>query len=516
MAIALPAPATPQLGSVETIRAAGSEYATATFQQTQVHVSGPDVVPKSALEEVIAGGESLSDVVRQIQAAYYAAGYPAVQVSYALAEPDLYVLVSLGKVDRIDAPAPYDKYFAGIAPADPLTDEALEPARTLASLHADRAGERAMPTFKTSDQGVVLSIEPDEQGPDKGALGVEYGNPGNRFVGRHFLDYSLRASLASGDEFKGSGRHALTGMEGDDSAAGYHEHSLGWSKVTTLGLFGITGRYVNYQQNLPLQTGGARTVFDGDIRQAEAEFLHLLSADFDSRWTVGAKLDYTRKDFATNRSNVVVQRQEYGSGEISTDYATVFSPVGLHTDFAAGVAVRSGLGNNKTDEALVLADLGYLMYRPNISMTLQLGTKLNFSLGASGQITSDTLPEQQQWVLGGIGNGEAYLPGVAAGDSGGIARAQFEFNAGQVSGLTLVPRVFAEYAYTRYEDPIMVLDQPDGDQSFADAGVSLGLSYADFVEISVSYAESFAEDGIDKGVLKDADANVFFKVGIQL
>lgn len=514
MPIALPAPADPQLGTVETIQAAGAEYVTVAFQQTQVHVKGPDVVSKAVVQDAITSGESLSDVVRQIQAVYYAAGYPSVQVSYALAEPDLYVLVALGKLDRIDAPAPYDAYFAGIAPAEPLTDEALEPARTLASLHADRAGETAMPRFQTGPEGTVLSIEPEAHGPDQGAVGAEFGNPGNRFVGRHFLDYYARASFASGDEIKGSGRHALIGLEDDEDSRGYHDHSLGWSRVTSLGLFGITGRYVNYQQDLVLGGNAVPTRFDGDIRQAEAAWLYLLSAGFESRWTLGAKLDYTRKDFSTTLGEAVAQRQEYGSAEASTEYATIIRALGLQTDLTAGFALRSGLGDNQIDDPTTLADLGYLMFRPSASLRTQLSSSLSFGLGFNGQFTGDTLPEQQQWVIGGVGNGEAYLPGVAAGDSGGVARAQLELRASEIGSFTLVPRVFAEYSYARFEDPFA--GQPSGDQSVADAGVSLGLSYAKLLEVSVSYAESLDDSGIDKAILRDADANVYFKIGIQL
>lgn len=514
MPIALPAPATPELSNIDTVRGQAAELVTAAFQQTQVHVHGPDVVDKSALEAAITSGDDLSDVVRQIQAVYYAAGFPAARVLYARSETDLYVQVSLGKVDRIDAPAPYDAYFRNLAPIDPLTDEALEPARTMASLHADRAGERAMPTFKSGPEGVVLSIEPNATGPDQGEVGIEFGNPGNRFVGRHFLDYFGRASLASGDEIRGTGRHAMIGLEDDPSAAGYSDHSVGWTRVTTLGLFGITGRYVGYQQALTLVGDTDATRFDGDIRQAEAAWLYLLSADFDSRWTVGAKLDYTRKDFARNSDDALVQRQEYGSAELSTEYGSVVRPLGLYTDLTGGIAVRSGLGDDKTDVLTTRADLGYLMLRPSASARVRLGSSLGLGIGVSGQFTEDTVPEQQQWVLGGVGNGEAYLPGVAVGDSGALGRVQLEWNVGDVSGVRIVPRLFAEYAYAKLESPLP--GQPAGDQTFADAGVSLGFAYGNSLEVSVSYAESFEEDGIDQAVLDDADANVFFKVALRL
>ncbi len=526
MPIALPAPTTPELGSADVLRSQGGDYVTASLKQNQVHVHGPEVVPKETVEMAITGAENLSDAVRRIQGVYYLAGYPAVRVVYALAEPDLYVSVSLGKVTKVEAPERYAVYFRGITSADPLTDDALEPARTLASLHADRAGQSAIPTFVPDGDGSVLRIEPDDNGPGRSGMGLGFGNPGNRFVGRHFTDWFARHSFTTGDELLATGRYGMEGLDNNEGSDGYNEFTLGWGKVTPWGLLGLQGRNVDYQQNLaavpPTTTSDKYT---GNIRQAELGWTGLLSSNFYSRWGVGAKVDYTRKSFdgiridapvvdgpPALRHEVLVQRQEYGSVELSTLYSLIVNPLDFQTELSAGVAVRSGLGSNKRDKATTLADLGYLLFRPTLGAKTKLSDLLTLRLSAIAQITSDTLPEQQQWVVGGIGNLESYLPGVASGDSGALGRVQLETSSYEFATVKFVPAVFAEYGYAKNEKPFD--GQSGATQSLADGGVSLAMVRGPF-EAAVSYAESFHEKNVTKEALHDSDANLFFRVAMK-
>lgn len=517
MAIALPPPSTPELAPVDVVRAGGSEILKLSWQQNTIHVLGVEQIDKSLIEVAITTAGSLSDVVRQIQAVYYIAGYPAVQVRYALVEPDLYMLVVPGKITRVVAAEPYGKYFDGLAGADPLTDDALEPPRILASIHSDRNGEDPTVVFQPEEGGAALVVKSSESGPPQGTAGLEFGNPGNRFSGRYLANYFGRAAFGGGDEFRFEGRNAFTGLEKSSSPAeGYQEYALGWNRVNTLGLLGLQARYVGYQQEFDLDLGvGDRTRFSGKILQYEASLVHPLAASFNSRWNLSVKADYTKKTYEIFRLNQDVQRQEYGSAEIGTDYAQVLSLGSQRIDFSAGVAVRSGLASDETDVAIKAADFGYLLYRPTLNLALPIGSSTTLGLTVAGQFTSDTLPEQQQWVVGGIGNGEAFLPGVAAGDSGGVARLSLQDRL-QLFGLPVTPRVFVEYGFATFENPFEDLGQEGSTQSVADAGVSLAVRVSRQVEARASYAESFEEKNISDAALDAADANLFFSVAVTL
>ena len=161
----------------------------------------------------------------------------------------------------------------------------------------------------------------------------------------------------------------------------------------------------------------------------------------------------------------------------------------------------------------MLADLGYLLFRPTVSAKANVADWLSLRLMAIAQISDDTLPEQQQWVVGGIGNVESYLPGVASGDSGGLARFQFEFKSYEMATVKIAPTLFVEYGYAKYENPFDVV-QSGATQSLADGGLSLGFSSGPF-DASFSYAESFHEKNVAKDALHDSDANMFFRVAMK-
>lgn len=513
MAVTLPPELPPQELAVEQLQQQGSEVAAFSFQENRVHLLGPQVLSADAAASAAVNATSLSDVVRNLASLYYAAGYPAAQLTYGLSGQDLYVVARLGQITSVTGPEEIKPYFDGLVGVAPLTDNALEPRRALASIHANRAGVEVEPvlTPDASGNGYAMDLKPLPLSPDPTTLKAEFGNPGNRFVGRHFLDLDIRHGFATGDEFAATWRSALTGLNEHDDAEDFHEETLSWNRVTRLGIFGLSGRNIDYSIDV-----GAVPV-NGDLQQAEAGWLFPLAASFSSRWTVNAKVDYTKKELSLQANGLVAQDQEYGSAEAGTAFAYTYALGGTRfADFDAGVAVRKGLGNDKTDELTTAADLGYLLFRPQASAKLAFDEHLSTRLDLYAQITSDTLPEQSQWVMGGIGNVYSYLPGVATGDSGGLARLQVEYKdiGGDVFGLRLTPRAFVEYGYTKFENS--VAGQISGTPSIADAGVELSASLSSWLDASIAYAKSFHDKDIDQDTLDDSEANLYFRVALKL
>jgi hemolysin activation/secretion protein len=253
------------------------------------------------------------------------------------------------------------------------------------------------------------------------------------------------------------------------------------------------------------------TRFTGEIRQGELAWVYPLSGSFNHRWNLTSKVDYTHKDYEITLLSLQVQKQEYGSAEIGTDYSRIVALGDQRVDISAALAVRSGLGEDHTDNDIRAADFGYLLFRPSLSITVPFGESFTAGLGLAAQITDDTLPEQQQWVMGGVGNVEAYLPGVAAGDSGGLARL-FGQTRFEVMGLPVTPRVFAEYGYSKlenpFEPPFVAVAQSGSTQTVIDAGVSLSVQVTRWLETRFSYAESLDESKIDQEALDATDANI--------
>ena len=164
---------------------------------------GTGVLDREALASATQQAATLSEIVRNLAALYYETGYPAAQLRYGLAGSDLYVVATLGKLGHVEGPAELTPYFDDLAGLDPLTDSAFKKRRVLATAHADRAGLQIEPVIRADESGeaYTMTLEPVPEPPDRTRLKTEIGNPGNRFVGRHFLDLDARHGLKTGDEF---------------------------------------------------------------------------------------------------------------------------------------------------------------------------------------------------------------------------------------------------------------------------------------------------------------------------
>src|SRR3546814_1514510 len=106
---------------------------------------------------------------------------------YAVDAQDIYLAIYRRRITAVQAPPALQPYFEPLLGA-PLTDSALEPRRALANVDADRAGIAAQARLQATEGGAQLRIEPDGRELPTTGMQVDFGNPGNRFVGRHFLD----------------------------------------------------------------------------------------------------------------------------------------------------------------------------------------------------------------------------------------------------------------------------------------------------------------------------------------
>lgn len=523
MAVELPPPSAPQQVTVEQVQQQGAQTAlNVPFQDYTLHVIGnKSKLGKDEIAEVIVGADSLSNAVRLINAAYYAAGYPGVKLSYALSGRELYILVDFGNVTSVKAPDVLDGYFDDLR--GPLTDAKLEPRRALASIHADRADLVADMALKDGDGGndSLVIKKRRKAKPDARGVKIEFGNPGNRYVGRHFIDVDLKGGIPSGDELRAFWRHGVTGINDADDAQDYNEQILGWNRVTPWGLFGVGGRYAYYNQTL------ASTPVDGVIYAGELYWMYVPAADFNGRWTVQAKVDRSSKETSTRSvtsptptcpgltpATETCQRELYTSAEIGSYYSFAQYPTDWRLEWATDLSVRQGLTNGAGFAFGAAVEQDYTLIRPGLHFTAKPTGELPFGLdtwkfGAdlTGQYSSNTLPEQQQFVLGGVGNLLGYLPGAGVGDSGALLRLRAEWQVFEIYDVSLTPRVFVEYGYASLNDNATV-----GDQSLADISGEVSLKFLNILEATVSAALPVTDNGVSDAQLDDSEADFFLKL----
>jgi len=526
MSVELPPPATPQQGTVEQLQSQATGGVTVTFQSYQLHVASNNILDTETVQNAVALADNLSNAVRNIGAAAYLEGYPASQVTYALSGQDLYVLVVPGKISGIRASEALKPYLNGLETADPMRDSDLEGHRALASLAADRAGINVFPVFEADGNGgQILDFEKNNQASDPTTIRVEFGNPGNRFASRYFGDLEIKTASVWGDEFRVFAREGIQNLNAKGKPGDYHEQNVGWNRVTPWGVFGINGRNINY--NYTATSATASTDLLGRIWVGEALWLYPIYSDFNSRWTAQVKVDRTSKegqfDATTTSPSITYQRELYTSAEVSTSYGDNFRFIGHSWNFTGGLAVRKGFGDNDTDTTFAAAgdsplhgNEGYLLFRPAATLKFFWNNSIASGIEASGQYSNNSVPEQQQWVLGGMGNLTSSLPGVVVGDKGYLGRLYTEVTLPIGAGLELRPKVFVERGAATYSHPNTALQQVDGAQSLTDAGLEVGVKFNQLIDASVGYAKSFNDKNITDATKDATDAHLYFRVSVKI
>jgi hemolysin activation/secretion protein len=491
MAIELPPPLPPQSVSAADLRAA-SAAATIEYKTYRIHMPPGSPLDAGEVRDAIAGAVSVSELVSALAHAYYADGELSTQLLYAVDGDDVYLALYPRKIVKIDAPDALRPYFAPLA-GTPLSDRDLEPRRALANVDADRAGIAAQAWLEPVEGGADLQIVPDGRKLPTNTASAEFGNPGNRFVGRHFLDLDLRHSDRSGNQFKLLWDTALTGIS-DGRADDYNEEGLSWDRVTTHGVWGVKAHAFDYAGH------GGR---DGQLREGELNWLLPVAASLHSRMLLDARVSYINRELDNGEATL---REEYPSIQIGMHYAYSASPAAGPLDIDVGTTFRKGL---RSDTAATGADFDYFLWRPTVSVNLALSDRWSTGMLLTGQLSNDTLPLESQWVLGGIDNIAAYLPGIAVGDIGAYGELDLQYHGWELLGVRVSPRAFVEYGLSRYERQSD--EATRGTAMLSDIGTELVANWR-FLEASLAIAAPIGHRRVSSALRDDSDANLLFRV----
>lgn len=507
MAIEFPPPPTPLLADTAVLQADASRAAVSVrVRGFTMLVHAPGVLDEAEILAAVAGLDDLSNAVRALATAAQRNGVLAPKTLYARSDETIYVSVYPATINRVTAPAQLSPYFDGLAKGDaPPSITAFERRRLLASVHANRMGFDYSPVFSVADGGGYdLTLKRGADAINAGAVRVNLSNAGNRFTGREFLDLDARSGTSAGDEFSVLARSAVKALGIDDEEPGsdYHEVQLGWSRVTPIGLFGIAGRYLDYRQQ------AAGVGFNGELWTVDAGYTGILRSTTTNRVTVQAKADYTYKQLEQAADGLLRQKEPYASAELGAAWSSSFRLSGLGFLSQTALIARQGFGDG--DPRLTRADLGYTLLRPSFSLRAQ-GAVLAGELQMSLQYADVTVPEQQQWIVGGNGSLYAYVPGVAVGDRGALVRLVGEYASVSAYTITFKPRVFVEFAAAEYAEEFA--DRPtDGVQTVTDAGAEVVLGFRPWLETALVAAIPLQDSGISQRTLDEARSNFFFRL----
>lgn len=493
MAIALPPPAEPQLVTAAEIRPNAKMKVQAgalTF-----YVADFCKIGTAQVARVAKAATTPAEIVRGLGASCYLLGYPAAMTRYAVDGQTLYIEVQRGRISSVEAPPTIKAYFAGLEKARYISAADLEKRRVLADSLSERAGDNyQMQLVPDGPDTSKLVIGNPTDGRDRLQLRAGFATNGNRYSGRYLADGQARYSWRDGTEaLLGVGAAVRPPQLRDDQSGPYHEASGSLTRVTTAGVIGADGRYVELKPTVPA-IDASGTVFpaglDGKITEAGLSWLVPLHATYTERVTMSMRVARVQQTFDFDSQRLLTER--YTKASVVVSMASRFAVTENHIfELQGGIDLTQGFSSTPFEPAGGGGRGQFSMARPAIRLSYQPGAAFTPAIEASAQFTSAALPQAEQVVLGGDAQ-RAFEPGTAAGDQGWRARATINHRPWSLGWLSLEPTLFAEYGAARFRDPPPVTA---GTAQRAAVGLEATVRLGSVVEFTGFVAEPILESG---------------------
>jgi len=510
MAIDLPPIIPPQLSTAERIQAhasAASDVIDTRVAGFAMRISGNRYLTKAQIEKISAASTTPSQAIRALNQAYYQMGHLLVAVYYAPDGENIHVHVVNGRLEGVEGPDVVKAHFRPLVGDADLTVDEFERRRVLAELQAQRMGrdyaisysvgedpERFVLVFKGAD---AADYEPTD-------FIVEAGNQGNRFLGRYFAGASVEHRLWEGSQLTLGYEGALTQWGETNGGRSYDALNAGFDRATRFGVYGLELNHVQYERDAELETPGqadtsflcvllglcsnilpttTQVVVESDTTVAALTGEQVLLASTRHRLAFSQRIEAVESEIMLDDGRQVLD-EPHTSAEAGLKYFKRSRWFDTDVRWSVQGFVEAGLssdsgtlgtddGSSATSAEAVSAGkrtAEYVLYKPKLGLKVAVGEDLSFDIDVLSQISDgNQLPQQQQFVLGGLSTMSAYLPGSLIGDSGVYGRVKLE-GLWQPFGAELAPSVFIEYGQAWFEDASGEL----GDKrTLVDAGVRL-------------------------------------------
>lgn len=478
MPVDMPPPAVPVMENPAALQASYRFREAISFKGKLLHLSADKWLAVDAITDVVKPADSLEEVLAAIEVLYYQHGYPATRLRFAIDGHDVYIIIQTGYVGRIRGDTDrYAKYFQGVLGERPLEIADFGKRVALASEQASRAGVDVPLSFeRAADGSEDLLIGKANKIARQGKLRADFNNFGNRYAGRYQSSLSARYATLGGNQATISASSGVRDLASDDTVGPYHAASASLSHVGPWGIFEINGDYAKAQSrpsNLRL---------DQDIGRWGLTWAKPLYVDLISQFNVQLRAESFLKTTREDTTNIRVQEERYPAVTFAPSYARMVPFDKSHLMWRLNAELQQGL--KTAASPLSNAQTDYTVLRPEISVEYTRNY-WDLSLNVRGQVSSDRLPEQQQWVLGGPGNLYAYLPGAAVGDVGGLAGLKLHRQPFGFYGVGFEPSAFVEYGAARFVQARSV-NRPEDIALLADAGLKLSVMPSRFFNFTIS------------------------------
>lgn len=554
MAIDLPPALPPQPADSALILAAKSEnssYIGGKLGSVEVRVFGNRLLDQQTILSVIAGSESPSEVVKELARAYYNAGYLWVQLHYYRVEDTVGVIVSQSIVSEVQGDERITGHFQNlVGDTDPTLAE-FDTARVLAALKSERIGQNYSVGYKAlGPQRIAMVFDGQAQDEYSSTDFIaELNNKGSRYLGRYFGLVGVQHRNDRGTEFSAAYQGAFIEWGESEDGKSLNQYSLSVDHPFSYGLYGLDLSYVDYERDPEgqfVQPGTctllllcssptittAKLDLEAEIQRYGLRGEQVIYSDTSQRLRLKERIEYVDSYIEEKQTANVLLDERYPVVELGAHYSTRLQHEKAY--LSASLDARFGLSSSGTldrygefqqvflaqnpsaasaPDVTPAARTGeFIALRPELNYQYPLAPRTVVSATVKGQFANEQLPEQDQFVLGGMESLAAYLPGVLIGDEGVHLKLELS-HAFAWGHFKFRPSIFIEQGQSWYNNT----DTDLGDaQKVADAGIALTVDLTRGLTSYWAMARNISDDVIDEELLEASEADFFWRLRLEI
>ncbi|HMW55696.1 MAG TPA: ShlB/FhaC/HecB family hemolysin secretion/activation protein [Accumulibacter sp.] len=478
-------------------------------------VSGNTVLTTDRIRSLLDSAVDPKAAVEALNQAYQDAGYFLVSIRGQVQDRQVVITVVQGRVTELDVTPSLLGFFEGVQGDETLTRNDVLRHAALAESYAAREGKRPKASFAPAgDFGGSRLTVTEEDVPDASPWNASlgFGNYGNRYSSRFLAQGAAAWRPGAGLEVNANYSQGLPSLSDESRGSRYQGGGAGISWVTPYGVYGASFSHTLYrigEAARPLNP-------EGDILTWSVSGSQLVFADANSRWIFNE--GFTRTDYTVTVFDrfFTLTDQKYDFINLGTTYSRSLQVFGKSATLSASASWMNGLSSREGTfvfDGAGSPDPNFTIWQWGLGYTQDLPAGFRFGVNLSGQEASATLPQNQQWVLGGFGNLTAWYPGVLIGDSGVLLRASVAAPSWSWDRIEMNGGMFVEggSARTHFTLP----GQPEV-RRLADVGVSLGARWDKHAGATMAVAVPLWRDNIDKRVVDAERVHLYFSLNFDL
>ena len=435
-------------------------------------VTGNTLLSDQRIHQILAQAANPQAAVGTLSTTYRKEGYFLVAVKAAVEGKSIHIMVVQGQLTEKNIASGLGWFYTGLQ-GEGLTESTIIRRNILADAYSTRNGQQLQVGFAPAENpgGSTLNVGQTPL-PRYRWLGgnLLFGNYGSRYTSNYVAGGSAYLRPGAGLEIDGSYTNGIPSLSKDSAGSTYYQGSVGISSITPWGTYGFTSQWTHYRLG---QT--APYYFTGNIVSYALNGSQLLYADTNSRFSVNEGYTIVGNKVTALQGVYTLTKQDYGYYTLGAAYSRIVHPSGMAGSATLGFNYNQGVtgyhGTFTNAPGAPTPKFRYLTFNTNYTQSLPWGMSAQFT--GNGQWAFNTLPQNQQWVVGGFGSVSAYYPGILVGDSGYSARLALQSPAAHHYGISATGSLFFETAgVTSY----YLSPRQAPWQNLSDVGVGLNLS----------------------------------------